>query len=84
VAASRLRVGNVFLGAEDDDEPDVHDDGTTASFLVANDDLARAIIVGRPLTLLGASFQATVSVGNVVLDVSPPPTDDRPTEGEDG
>jgi hypothetical protein len=83
VAASRLHVGNVLLGAEDDDEPDV-DEGRTSSFLVANDDLARAMIVGRPLTLLGASFQATVSVGNVTLDASPPSADDSPHESEEG
>ena len=79
--ASRLHVAGTVIGAENDD---VTIDGKiprgvfVSAFVVDNDDLARSMLARRPLTLLGETFLAAVTVGSVTLDVSDPQPESVP------
>ena len=85
--ASRLHVAGTIIGAENDD---VEIDGKiprgvfVSAFVVDNDDLARSMLARSPLTLLGETFLATVTVGSVTLDVSDPQPETVPESDTGG
>ena len=79
---TRLRVGSTLIGAEAimDDDDDARRSRPTGShvalFDVANDDLARAVLSRRRVTLHGAAFAPVATVGGASLDLA----DDLPPE----
>ncbi len=82
--APRLHVAGSVIGAEDG-EPSTRGIYKSA-FIVGNDDLARSMVGRRRLTILGGEhYLATITVGNMVLDVSepePPPPPEQPEQPE--
>lgn len=69
--APRLHVAGSVIGAEDG-EPSTRGIYKSA-FIVDNDDLARSMVGRKRLTILGGEhYLATISVGNMTLDVSEP------------
>jgi len=85
--ASRLHVAGTIIGAESDDlESDVKLPRGVflSSFVVDNDDLARSMLARSPLTLLGETFLAAVTVGSVTLDVSDPQPESVPESDTGG
>lgn len=71
VGARRLHAGGSVIGVESVEEHAPHG-GFASTFIVGNDDLARAMFGRRRLTLLGEHFLATITVGTMQLDVSEP------------
>lgn len=73
--AHRLHIGSTVVGSEETDVADVQPRprrGFTETFAVDNDDLARAMMHRRRLSVLGDDFFPTVSIGAVTLDVAEP------------
>jgi hypothetical protein len=72
---SRLHVAGTVIGAETDEielSGKLPRGAFLSAFVVDNDDIARSMFARRHLTLLGEDFLATVTVGNVTLDVAEP------------
>ena len=81
-AVSRMHVAGTVIGAETDEielSGKLPRGAFLSAFVVDNADLARSMFARRQLTLLGEDFLATVTVGNVTLDVSEP---EAPVEPE--
>ncbi len=79
--ASRLHVAGTVIGAETDDvasDTKLPRGAFLSAFVVDNDDLARSMLARRPLTLLGETFLAAVTVGSMTLDVTDPQPDSVP------
>ena len=73
--ARHLHIGSTVVGSEETDEADVQPGPRrefTETFAVDNDDLARAMMLRRRLSVLGDDFFPTVSIGAVTLDVAEP------------
>jgi hypothetical protein len=69
--AARIHIAGSVIGSELDDE-DAPSGQFASAFMIDNDDLARAMVGRRHLTILGEDFLATISVGSLTLDVSEP------------
>jgi hypothetical protein len=72
---SRMHVAGTVIGAETDEieiAGKLPRGAFLSAFVVDNADIARSMFARRHLTLLGEDFLATVTVGNVTLDVSEP------------
>jgi hypothetical protein len=75
---SRMHVAGTVIGAETDETDETEISGKLprgaflSAFVVDNADIARSMFARSHLTLLGEDFLATVTVGNVTLDVSEP------------
>jgi hypothetical protein len=65
--AARLVAGDDLLGRNDEESAD--DDPDQAEFSVSYADFARALLSRRPLLLDGASFDTTLAVNGVVVDM---------------
>lgn len=81
-AVSRMHVAGTVIGAETDEielSGKLPRGAFLSAFVVDNADLARSMFARRRLTLLSEDFLATVTVGNVTLDVSEP---EAPVEPE--
>ncbi|MDB4945411.1 MAG: hypothetical protein JWP97_4945 [Labilithrix sp.] len=71
--ASHIFVGGTVIGAEEEEDEAEPPQGMFASTFVIDDrDLARAMLQGRPVSVLGEYFLASVIVGGTILDVSTP------------
>jgi hypothetical protein len=85
--ASRLHVAGTIIGPESDDEDldgKLPRGAFLSAFVVDNDDLARSMLARSPLTLLGETFLATVTVGSMTLDVSEPEPESVPESDTSG
>jgi len=73
--ARRLHIGSTVIGPEETDDAEDQTGprrGFSETFAVDNDDLARAMMHRRRLSVLGEGFLTTVSIGAVTLDVAEP------------
>lgn len=71
--AARVHIAGSVIGAELEEDDAPRPKGLyLSSFLVGNDDLARAMIGRRHLTLHGEPFLPTITVGSMTVDVSEP------------
>jgi hypothetical protein len=78
--APRIHVAGSVIGAEPEGEESPNR-AFVSSFVVGNDDLARAMFARRRISLVGEHFLATISVGSMTLDVSEPEPEIFPEAG---